>query len=314
MDMARQQEAAADSFPAGNGWMANVLSSPVDGRSSTSTWTTQIAFEDYSEYEYSYRSEIQGPRDDRDLGEVLGSTMCNYSGTFSPLTNMKEIEYESYSPTSYHGMTLQTYVPVPPETWKVRERRHMPSALLPEKGEAPATMALLDEREGNEEEEEEEDEEGREGGVSTQPLGCHWRTRPAPAATPREEGGSTSAIVDLLDYMRKSGSGPRRPRQKGKWWPLPDNFGSAPCFWDLCSSSKVDKHGPRKNNEHWTPEEVKVLVDGLSELGVGKWSKLKKRWFSDSIRTAVNLKGSAPLDKEVIKKIQMLAVNNPSPK
>ncbi|KAK1670466.1 hypothetical protein QYE76_058625 [Lolium multiflorum] len=244
MDMARQQEAAADSFPAGDGWMANVLSSPVDRRSSTSTWPTQI-------------------------------------------------EYESYSPTSYHGMTLQTCVPVPPETWKVRERRrHMPSVLLPEKEEAPATTALLDEREGNEEEEEEEeeDEEGREGGVSTQPLGCHWRTRPAPAATPREEGGSTSAIVDLLDYMRKSGSGPRRPRQKGKWWPLPDNFGSAPCFWDLCSSSKVDKHGPRKNNEHWTPEEVKVLVDGVSELGVGKWSKLKKRWFSDSIRTAVNLK------------------------
>jgi hypothetical protein len=65
-------------------------------------------------------------------------------------------------------------------------------------------MALLDEREGNEEEEEEEeDEEGREGGVSTQPLGCHWRTRPAPAATPREEGGSTSAIVDLLGINDK---------------------------------------------------------------------------------------------------------------
>jgi hypothetical protein len=43
MDMARQQEAAADSFPAGDGWMANVLSSPVDGRSSTSTWPTQVS-------------------------------------------------------------------------------------------------------------------------------------------------------------------------------------------------------------------------------------------------------------------------------
>jgi hypothetical protein len=59
----------------------------------------------------------------------------------------------------------------------------------------------------------------------------------------------------------------------------------------LCSASKGEK---RENDKHWTPKEVKLLVDGVSELGVGHWTELKDGWFSDSnsgpVRTATNLK------------------------
>ncbi|KAM0852121.1 hypothetical protein ACQ4PT_051985 [Festuca glaucescens] len=114
---------------------------------------------------------------------------------------------------------------------------------------------------------------------------------------------------------------------------------------DLCSASKSKQQGSaskskqqgqRKENEHWDPEEVKLLVDGVSELGVGRWTKLKSKWFpnSNSGRTAVNLKDkwrnlvkayvfrptskkkakNAHLDKDLINKIQMLAADYPYPK
>ncbi|KAK3125317.1 hypothetical protein QOZ80_7BG0603230 [Eleusine coracana subsp. coracana] len=46
----------------------------------------------------------------------------------------------------------------------------------------------------------------------------------------------------------------------------------------------------RKNNPHWTEHEVCMLLDGLSEYGVGRWTKIKKAYFGTSIRTAVHLK------------------------
>jgi hypothetical protein len=46
----------------------------------------------------------------------------------------------------------------------------------------------------------------------------------------------------------------------------------------------------RKNNDHWTKNEVMKLVDGVEKEGIGKWSKVKGIYFSTSIRTHVHLK------------------------
>ncbi|KAF8722950.1 hypothetical protein HU200_022090 [Digitaria exilis] len=46
----------------------------------------------------------------------------------------------------------------------------------------------------------------------------------------------------------------------------------------------------RKNNDHWTEEEMTELVDGVSKKGIAQWRKVKADYFSESIRTAVHLK------------------------
>ncbi|TVU30563.1 hypothetical protein EJB05_22193 [Eragrostis curvula] len=46
----------------------------------------------------------------------------------------------------------------------------------------------------------------------------------------------------------------------------------------------------RKNNPHWTADEVDMLVDGLLRYGVGSWTKIKNAYFDTSIRTPVHLK------------------------
>jgi len=62
-------------------------------------------------------------------------------------------------------------------------------------------------------------------------------------------------------------------------------FGSRyPC------TSGTREYRTRKNNDHWTEDEVIELVDGVSKEGIGKWSKLKGIYFSTSIRTPVHLK------------------------
>jgi hypothetical protein len=99
-----------------------------------------------------------------------------------------QIEYESYLPISYDGMTIQTEM--------VRNRRKtMPSATPPEE-EDPTTMLLGGETPGNEDNE--KNEEIKEGIGSTRVLLSHRRRRPAPTTAPRDEGGRTSTIVDLL--------------------------------------------------------------------------------------------------------------------
>jgi hypothetical protein len=55
------------------------------------------------------------------------------------------------------------------------------------------------------------------------------------------------------------------------------------------SASGGRKHG-RKNNDHWTQDEVRLLVHGVSEYGVGKWKDLKTKYFFASIRTPAHLK------------------------
>ncbi|KAL6507910.1 hypothetical protein OROGR_024105 [Orobanche gracilis] len=49
--------------------------------------------------------------------------------------------------------------------------------------------------------------------------------------------------------------------------------------------------GRRKHHRLWTIVEVKKLIDGVSEYGVGRWSRIKKLLFSASVhRTSVDLK------------------------
>jgi hypothetical protein len=50
------------------------------------------------------------------------------------------------------------------------------------------------------------------------------------------------------------------------------------------------KYITRKNNSRWTGKEVKLLVQGVSKFGVGRWSEMKKKYFKTSVRTSVNLK------------------------
>jgi len=46
----------------------------------------------------------------------------------------------------------------------------------------------------------------------------------------------------------------------------------------------------RKNNYHLTKDEIMELVDGVEKEGIGKWSKVKGKYFSTSIRTPAHLK------------------------
>ncbi|CAI9097996.1 OLC1v1034536C1 [Oldenlandia corymbosa var. corymbosa] len=55
--------------------------------------------------------------------------------------------------------------------------------------------------------------------------------------------------------------------------------------------SEEDGFGRRKHHVLWTVSEVKMLIDGVSQYGVGRWSRIKKDLFSSSAhRTPVDLK------------------------
>ncbi|XP_037458253.1 uncharacterized protein LOC119329332 isoform X4 [Triticum dicoccoides] len=167
-----------------------------------------------------FQALLEGPHDlDRWL-----------KGAFIP-TYIKEANLtHEIEPTSGHGMKIQTPMPAPPE------------ALL-EKEEAPATTTLNG---GGGKE-----AEMREGG-GMYPPPCHRRSRRlAATVTPPEEGTG-----DLLDYIPKSGwrhgSRVRSARERGTW-----SINIEPCSRDLRSASEGQKHGCRRNNDHWTSEEDK---------------------------------------------------------
>lgn len=49
--------------------------------------------------------------------------------------------------------------------------------------------------------------------------------------------------------------------------------------------------GRRKHHRLWTISEVRKLLEGVSQYGVGRWSRIKKLFFSASAhRTSVDLK------------------------
>ncbi|KAL8516652.1 hypothetical protein ACS0TY_015056 [Phlomoides rotata] len=57
------------------------------------------------------------------------------------------------------------------------------------------------------------------------------------------------------------------------------------------AESPEEVNGKRKHHRLWTIAEVNSLIDGVSEHGVGRWSRIKKLFFSSSAhRTSVDLK------------------------
>ncbi|XP_073289411.1 uncharacterized protein [Primulina huaijiensis] len=62
---------------------------------------------------------------------------------------------------------------------------------------------------------------------------------------------------------------------------------------DDCFTSEIQEEasGRRKHHRLWTISEVRKLIDGVSQFGVGSWSRIKKLFFSTSShRTSVDLK------------------------
>lgn len=57
------------------------------------------------------------------------------------------------------------------------------------------------------------------------------------------------------------------------------------------AESPEEVKGKRKHHRLWSIAEVNSLIDGVSEHGVGRWSRIKKLFFSSSAhRTSVDLK------------------------
>ncbi|KAM3341172.1 putative protein isoform X1 [Capsicum galapagoense] len=61
---------------------------------------------------------------------------------------------------------------------------------------------------------------------------------------------------------------------------------------DAVAPKKLDQDGARrKHHRLWTVSEVRKLIDGVAQYGVGRWSHIKKLYFSSSgHRTPVDLK------------------------
>ncbi|KAL3825898.1 hypothetical protein ACJIZ3_021927 [Penstemon smallii] len=62
---------------------------------------------------------------------------------------------------------------------------------------------------------------------------------------------------------------------------------------DDCPAVEIPEEvsGRRKHHRLWTVTEVRKLIDGVSQTGVGRWSRIKKLFFSASPhRTSVDLK------------------------
>ncbi|KAM0893382.1 hypothetical protein ACQ4PT_025131 [Festuca glaucescens] len=79
----------------------------------------------------------------------------------------------------------------------------------------------------------------------------------------------------------------RGPRVSRKRRIFPYN---PPFSCNVTSRSRGGKWKCRKNNDHWTHEEVVKLVEGIEIYGVGRWRKVKSRFFSTSVRDPAHLK------------------------
>ncbi|CAL4933828.1 unnamed protein product [Urochloa decumbens] len=121
---------------------------------------------------------------------------------------------------------------------------------------------------------------------------------------------------------RKSGRRGVRKRRTSPWDTL---------FFREIPPQRGDGYITRRNNSRWTAKEVKLLVQGVSKFGVGRWSQLKKNYFKTSVRTAVNLKDKwrnlmraykdnvqkyilLELDPPLVEQIRKLGAKHPYPK
>ncbi|KAG8376569.1 hypothetical protein BUALT_Bualt09G0077100 [Buddleja alternifolia] len=109
----------------------------------------------------------------------------------------------------------------------------------------------------------------------------------------------------------------------------------------LYEESSEEVSGRRKHHRLWTIAEVRKLIDGVSQHGVGRWSRIKKLFFSTSPhRTSVDLKDKwrnllkasgikeqgdrqgekkrnmawRPLPKSILRRVCELATMHPYPK
>ncbi|KAL6842415.1 hypothetical protein ACP4OV_027842 [Aristida adscensionis] len=101
------------------------------------------------------------------------------------------------------------------------------------------------------------------------------------SADPETKDYCGSSLLGAKEFFKRKegwGVGPRGPRKKRT------------SSWKFPWASGTREYAKRKNNEHWTGEEVKSLVKGISKYGVGQWTKVHSKYFSSSVRTAVNLK------------------------
>ncbi|KAK6152392.1 hypothetical protein DH2020_015027 [Rehmannia glutinosa] len=93
---------------------------------------------------------------------------------------------------------------------------------------------------------------------------------------------------------------------------------------DDCLTAEITEEVSVRRKHHivWTIAEVRKLIDGVSQYGVGRWSRIKKLFFSTSAhRTSVDLKGEKkrnvawrPLPKSILRRVCELATMYPYPK
>ncbi|PKU77631.1 Telomere repeat-binding protein 4 [Dendrobium catenatum] len=165
-----------------------------------------------------------------------------------------------------------------------------------------------------------------------------------------------SGAVQLLyqDYPGRVHSlrGFRRKRTKqlendGKGYNLTPESAKISCFQDSeLQDDPSDEHPTRvhkrrKHHRQWTHSEVAKLVDGVSQYGVGRWTEIKRLFFStSSYRTAVDLKdkwrnllrasladpanknlvepqkkhASAPMPESILQRVRELSIIHPYPR
>ncbi|CAM0884588.1 unnamed protein product [Alopecurus aequalis] len=112
--------------------------------------------------------------------------------------------------------------------------------------------------------------------------------------------------------------GPRATRKMRIFPSSPPYIANGP------SGTRGGRRQFRKNNDHWTEEEVIRLVEGVETYGVGSWTKVTSHYFPTSVREPPHLKDkwrnllracrpqkkmSRPLDSKLVQRIKKLATN-----
>ncbi|KAL6641005.1 hypothetical protein ACP70R_019186 [Stipagrostis hirtigluma subsp. patula] len=255
---------------------------------------------------------LEEPRDEKDLDKCLGGP--SHPSPYLWEADVQLVDDELYSPTRDGiGMTLEIFADPrikdylessllefcePKEGWGggrrgSRKKRTSPweKNYLAFDEEAMVIQKIL------EEPRDEKDLDKCLGGPSD-PSPCLWEANvqlvQGKFYSPARDDGidmkveifEESKLKDycdssLLEYCKpmEGWGGGRRGSRKRRTSP-----------WKLQRASGSREYKKRKNNEHWTPAEVKLLLKGISKYGVGRWAELQRNYFLTSIRTSVNLK------------------------
>ncbi|CAN6305022.1 unnamed protein product [Urochloa humidicola] len=96
------------------------------------------------------------------------------------------------------------------------------------------------------------------------------------------------AIPTLIDLVLAQGSWGRKGQRKQRCTRIA--YSKAEATGHMFGFLGDVEFERKRNNSHWTSDEVKKLVEGVSKCGVGKWAKVKKAYFKTSFRKATQLK------------------------